>query len=476
MTREIRYWIRSLLRKFRRFERRELHELHRWIERTDNLIHVSILLFVPLLIGLVTFLSNTVQQISFLLFPPLAAGTYTLFADPEGRYASPWKFVAGLTVGALSGWFALELTGVVPPVPETVILPSSTVEVSASGATLSVFLTGAITWLFDLEEPAAFSTALLVLVTGTSQLAYVVSVAASSAIVAVAFVVWRREFYERRADFLYGTVQSDDHVLVPMRGDQPGMTGVFAARLAGAHEAGKVVLLGTPSVDSGTAEHEADGVATEAGNGDVEQAAAVLESHANRIRDAIGVPCEVVIATVENPDNSQYVLETARETNCDLIVTPYEEHDGRLTPFIRKLFRSNVDVVTVRLSGDRPNWKRVLVPVRRPGDVAHAMVDFALRLAGLDGVVATCHCISSEDNRRQAESILADLVETFEGPIETRVAKTPIEEFLAETSGNYDLTVIGASTDRTTASRFISPPTFQRIREINSDVAIVHRG
>lgn len=46
-----------------------------------------------------------------MLFPPLASGTYTLFADPEGRYADPWTFVAGMAAGALCGWFALVLAG-----------------------------------------------------------------------------------------------------------------------------------------------------------------------------------------------------------------------------------------------------------------------------------------------------------------------------------------------------------------------------
>jgi uncharacterized RDD family membrane protein YckC len=64
---------------------------------------VSVLLFVPLPVALVAVLSNAFGGLSFLLFPPLAAGAYTLFAGPEGRYASPTRFVAGLTVGAVCG-------------------------------------------------------------------------------------------------------------------------------------------------------------------------------------------------------------------------------------------------------------------------------------------------------------------------------------------------------------------------------------
>lgn len=442
------------------------------METTDNLIHVSILLFVPLLIGLVTLLSNSIQQISFLLFPPLAAGTYTLFADPEGRYASPWKFVAGLTVGALCGWFAIEATAFLPPItPEHLGQPGN---VTASGAALSVFLTAATTWLFDLEEPAAFSTALLVLVTGTSQLAYVLSVAVSCTFVAGGFVLWRREFYERRADFLFGTIRGDDHVLVPMRGDRAETTAFFAARIAAAHDAGKVILLDA-ATGTGSTNQAGGGLDVETTESHVERSAATLEVYADHIRSTLDVPCDVAVAQVSNPNDPQYVLEAARRTNCDLIVTPYAEANGRLAPFIRRLFRSNIDVVSVRLSGHRTSWTRILVPVRRPGDVAHAMLDFAQRLAGQRGTIAACHCIAREGDRRRAETMLANIVETFEGPIETRVAKAPIEAFLADNAANYDLAFIGASTDRTTASRFISPPTFQRIRDIDCDVAIVHR-
>jgi hypothetical protein len=34
---------------------------------------------------------------------------------------------------------------------------------------------------------------------------------------------------------------------------------------------------------------------------------------------------------------------------------------------------------------------------------------------------------------------------------------------------------MGASTDRSRASRFVSPPTFERIQELDCDVAIVDR-
>ena len=94
--------VRILLTRLRRAERRELREFRRWAETTDRLVHLSVLVFVPLLIGLVTLLSNAVPRLSFLLFPPLASGSYTLFVDPRGKYADPGQFVAGLTIGAPS--------------------------------------------------------------------------------------------------------------------------------------------------------------------------------------------------------------------------------------------------------------------------------------------------------------------------------------------------------------------------------------
>ena len=71
--------------------------------------------------------------------------------------------------------------------------------------------------------------------------------------------------------------------------------------------------------------------------------------------------------------------------------------------------------------------------------------------------------------------MLEDLVETFEGNLETRVARAKIEDFLEENAPGYDIVFIGASRDRSAASRLISPPTFERIQDIEVDVAIVDR-
>lgn len=475
----------DLLRRLRRIERREVKELRRWIEDTENLIHVSVLFFVPLLIGIVTFFSNAIPQISFLLFPPLAAGTYQLFANPEGKYSSPVKFVGGLTLGAFSGWLAFEIAR-----RFVYGIPQGTLQVHAGAAALAVFLTGVITWAIDLEEPAAFSTALLVLLAETDtvttiigvelsgKLTFLVNIAFSSTIVALGFVAWRHQFYEQRAEFLYQTTQQDDHVLVPVRGDNASTVAQFGAQLAGAHDAGKVVLMAI-SEDVMTHPSRTDG-GSAAGEGErISEAAQALadrlEQQAAEIETRVGVPCEVLVADAGKND-SRTVLQAADSAGCDLIVTPYEEEHGRLSPFVRGLFASDYDVIAVRATSGRTRWRRIMVPVRRPGDLAHAMLDFAQRLAGQSGQVAVCHCIDTERERRRAEGMLANLAETFERAFETRVASERIEDFLSSNADHYDLTILGSSTERSAASRFISPPTFHRLQDVNCDIAIVHRG
>ncbi|WP_327051103.1 HPP family protein [Halomicrococcus gelatinilyticus] len=491
---------RQWLRRARRAERRELREFVVWLEHTRNLVHLSVLLFVPILIAIVTVISNNVNVFPFVLFPPLASGTFTLFADPEGKYASPLTFVAGLTVGALCGtaaiWVAAYTTLQNP-------LQAETLAVSPVTAALAVFLTGAATWAFDLEQPSAFSTALLALIApeftspvsvGHFLLQYTGSVFVASSVVAVAFDFWRREFYEQRNRYLYRSTQGDDRVLVPMRGEDAEATAMFGAKLAAAHDTGKVVLVDvvdqdaieaaaetlaaagdtdTDVVDAETADLDAEAAETQA----ADTAAERLERQANRIRTQVGVRCEVVVAS-DGSDPAGTVLDTADETNCDLVVAPYEEHRGALSGFVRSLFQGDVDAIAYRPAPDsdpRRRWRHVLVPVRRAGDTAHAMIDFARRLTGRTGSVGVCNCIQRESDRRDAESMLADLVEAFEGTFETRVARADITRFLAANDDHYDLFLIGASTDRSAASRFVSPPTFERLQELDADVAIVHR-
>jgi nucleotide-binding universal stress UspA family protein len=448
----------AVARRLRRFERRELAAFGRWIQHTGNLLHLTVLVAVPLLIGVVTFVSNALAELSFLLFPPLASGAYTLFSDPEGRYASPRKFVVGLVVGALCGWAALGLSA-----------PVTVASVSPVSAALSIFLTGAATWALDVEEPAAFSTALLVLVTDdASPEAYVTSVAVFGALVALVFSVWRTRFYERRAQYLYDTAQGDDHVLVPMRGDPEAAetTALFGATLAAAHDAGKVVLLSV-------LEEDADGDAAPTLDDAATETAARLEDTARTVRTRAGVPCEVVVARGAPVPTT---METAANTNCDLVVTPYEEDRGLLSPYVRGVFDSGLDAVAFRSTTGARRWRRILVTVARPGDTAHAMLDFAARLAGKSGNLSVCTCIDAEVERRRAESRLANLAETVDADVETRVARSNVTDFIGANAGAYDLLVVGSSGDRSRASRFVSPPTFERLHDVECDVAIVDRG
>ncbi|WP_436925694.1 HPP family protein [Halosimplex amylolyticum] len=525
-------WLFATLARLRRLERREVRAFRRWVERTSNLVHLSIIVVAPLLVAVVTTLFNSFSSLTFLLFPPLASGTYTLFADPEGRYASPTRFVAGLTVGALCGWAALVLAS-------TLGLAGGpgNLSVGAFEAAVAVFLVGSTTWALDVEVPSAYSAALLgLLVRPGNEPVFALTVLVASSVVALVFVVWREQFYERRAQFLYESTRGDDHVLVPMRGENPDATAMLGARLAAAHDAGKVVLLdvvddaavasaerdliddgrrvdrrattdggaegdpidgsavdgsaaGDSTADGDAGDRDtADGDAGDRDGGDsspadgddlaaeraVAEAATHLEARADEIETRVGVPCQVVVA-VGGGSPAATVLQTAREANCDLVAAAYEQRHGALSPYLHDLFRGDVDVVVHRSSAGRTRWKRVMVPVRRASDVAHSMIDFASRLVGRSGRVSVCSCVSGERERRRAEDMLADLVEAFDGGYETRVATQPIERYLAENADQFDLVFMGASTDRSAASRLVSPPTFERIEDLDADVAIVDR-
>ncbi|MEF8883418.1 MAG: HPP family protein [Halapricum sp.] len=526
--------LHQLRSRLSRLERREIHAFRRWIENTRNLLHLSILVALPLLLGIVTALANAVDTLPYLLFPPLASGSYTLFANPESRYASPRRFVGGLTAGAISGWVAL-----VVATRYWYRAQPGTFEVDPVAIALGLFLTGAITWALDIEEASAFSTALLVHVTGTTQITYVASVAVSSALVAGAFVLWRETVYEQRARFIYESTKGDDNVLVPTRGRQAEATAMLGARLAADHDAGKVVLLDVVEDDDVAAEKQSlleakspeegdrevpaievphadpEGVhpsdihqdwsafertAPDHGSddvdvGDVSQNWAVydetelqelareravaasvteLEARADRIETVVGVPCEVVVAA-GGGSRARTIVQAAEESSCDLITVPYETEDGRLAPHVRDLFRGPVDVLVHRSYDGRTRWSRVMVPVRKAGDVAHSMIDFATRLAGDVGAVSVCHCIDAEQDRRPAEEMLANLAETASGSVETRVARDRIESFLKSNAAQYDLVVLGSSQERSAASRFISRPTFERVDDLETDVAIVDR-
>jgi len=480
----------ALFSRLRRLARRELHAFRRWLETTENLLHLSVLVLLPIIIGGVTLLSNAIDALSFLLFPPLAAGAYTLFAQPEGRYASPTRFVSGLLVGALSGWMALWVSTTLLGVTAT-----GTLVVTAPGAALSVFFTTATTWLLDVEEPAAYSTALLALLVPPATMpAFVASVALSTLVVAGVFVVWRDRFYEQRARILYESTKGDDHVLVPMSGPNPHSTAMLGARIAAAHDAGKVVLLDvvtdedaaaskvaaldrgeTLATDGGTRTGSGDSGADDPERAAVAETAKVLEQRAETIEAEVGVPCEVIVA-VDGTNRAATITRAASRANCDLIAVSYQTSRGMLAPHIRRLFKSEFDVLVHRsATPERTRWRRVLVPVRGASDVAHSMVDFALRLVGEGGSVGVSHCVGDAGDHRRAEGMLANVVEPFDGPIETRVSRQSIEAYLASAAREYDLVFMGASRDRSAASRLISPPTFERIDDLETDVAIVDR-
>ncbi len=474
--------------RLRRTRRRETKEFRRWLETSANLRRLTALIALPLLIAGITALSDRVSTLSFLLYPPLASGTYTLFSDPNGRYASPRNFVGSLGTGAVCGWFSVYFS-------ETVLHISKIQPLHAHPITagLAVFLTLVATWALSFELPAAFSTALLAVVVGVHQPTYVLSVILSSLIVVSIFSVWHTEVYQKRSRYLYQSTNGDDHVLVPMRGEYAEGAALFAAKLASAHDAGKVVLMDIVDenaiVGANEDTDEPNGTATHSRRTDdtaekqaVDAVATSLERQAQRIRTRMGVACEVIVAG-NDETRPRTILQTAQEENCDLIVVPYEEQHGSLSPFIRKLFRGRIDAIVYRpgpssetAEDARFDWKRILVPVQRAGDTAHAMVDFAHRLARKTGTVSVCTCIERESQRRSAESSLADLVEAFPGSFETRISRHGILEFLIANDSHYDLIIIGASTDRSAASRFISPPTFERLHEVECDVAIVHRG
>jgi len=452
---------------------------------TENVFHLSALVIVPLLIGVITWVSNVSTAVSFLVYPPLASGTYTLFADPGGRYSSARRFVGGMTVGAFSGWLALEASA-----QFWYSVPPAQFQVHTGAAALGIFLTGALTWVLGLEEPTAFSSALLVLVTGSEQLTYVVGIAVSSLLVAGVFVLWRREFYHERDRFLFQSAREHSRVLVPVRGTDPEPFVLFAARLAAARETGTVVLLDTvtpAAIAEAASELDLDTVgstvAVESAAEDSSRAAEEaitderldrLEALQRRIEAVVDVPCEFVVA-VEDGGTAETVHRTAETAACDLIVAPYETDDGAPTRFVRDVLYGDTDAVVFRSSTDRTEWPRVLTVVSSPGELANTMLDFARRLAGDAGTISACTCISRDRDRRTAEIMLENIVETVGTSIETRIAHGSLEDFVRRNAAHYDLTVVGASDDPSVTSWVVSPPTFEHVDDAECDLAVVHR-
>lgn len=169
------------------------------------------------------------------------------------------------------------------------------------------------------------------------------------------------------------------------------------------------------------------------------------------------------------------VREVAHDTDCDLIAASYEERYGGLSPGVHDLFECELDVLVHRSAGGQTDWDDALVPVRRDSDLAHSMLELASRLIPENGQLSAASCVSSNRERRRAEEMLANLVETVGRMVETRVSTAAVETFLDRNVSAFDVVVIGASTDRSGASRLVSPPTFERLDELDADVIIVDR-
>jgi nucleotide-binding universal stress UspA family protein len=283
-------------------------------------------------------------------------------------------------------------------------------------------------------------------------------------------------------------------VLVPWRGDYPLATAHLGAALTAGNEGSKVVLLGTVDEDAvaeadvpaaavrrtlsdgGTVTGGDEAAAPATDEGSTALSATRLERVARDLQSRYDVPTEVVL--VSGPDGQATagtVLDVVGDTNCDLVVTGYETADGALTRFVGDLFRSETDVLVHRSVDGRTDWRDVLVPVRKAGEVAHRMIEFATRLARDGGRVSVVHCIGSARERSGASRMLSNLVETVGREVETHIAALPIETYLARVAGEYGLVVVGSSGDRSTASRLLSRPTFERLESVDCDVAILDR-
>lgn len=473
-------------RRFRRAVRYHVLEtLRQRISSTDRLLHLMIVFVVPVLLAGLTWLSNAIDVLPFVIYPPLAAGTYTLFADPESRYAEPKRFVGGMTLGAFSGWASLAVL-----TRFWYAVPPGYLEVHAGATALAIALTAVLTWGLDLEVPTAFSAALLALIAGTN-VTYVLAIALSSSIVAVVFLVWYERIYEHRAEFLYHTITSDDRVLVPVRGlPTDEETALFGALLAAAHEAGKVVLYrasprmelpepslgvtGTGSPTPGTGEPATEDIEA-VGPWTETPEINVLERVRAAVAETVDVPCELAVEPGDPADASR-AIEAAHTLQCDLVVTSHEGELAEPTPYLGRLFAGDVDAIGFHPTTVTTSWSRVLVLVRGPGPTARAMVDFATRIAATPERVSVAHTVEGTERRREAETMLAELVDSFESDIETRVATGPVGEFLERNAAYFDVVFIGSSTDRSVASRILTPPTFQDIETTEADIALVHLG
>lgn len=360
-------------------------------------LRIPVLIAVPLVIAGVTVLANASDVVPFLLFPPLAAGTYVLFRRPER--AAPGQFVVGITAGAASGWLAVLVAGGTDP----------GLRVSPVGAALSLFLAAVVTIVIGVDEPMAFSTALLVLVTGATGAVYFLSVAATSLLVAGLFVLYRDRVYEPGGRYLHRSRRGET-VLVALWNDDA--VAHFGARLAGN---GRVVLLAPAG-------------------GSTANVAERTERLAARLKDRYGVGCEVVV--VPAGDRTERLSTAAVDLGADLVVVPVD-----LAPLdeFERLISGTVDVVGLHSPSNRSQWRRALVGC--PRSVAPRINELASRGA---------------DTSRAFRGDSSDPEDTVA---------------LFEASEDYDLLVVDAETGRSVLSGR-SAPTRPDLDAV-ADVAVV---
>lgn len=414
--------------------------LHAWVYDATTLIRLSVLVVVPLVMAVVTWLSNISDLVAFLLFPPLAAGTYSLIVDP--RDASPRLFVGGITTGALSGWAAVIVT-------ESMTGAAVAGAVPPAGAAMSVLFAGLTSWMFRLEEPAAFSTALLVLVTGTSEVVYVGGMIASTLMVAGGFLVYRDQVYAPGVEYLYHTIGQAHSVVVPVTDATGTARAHFAAQLAaGAGSRGRIVLL-----------NAAEEAPSETGRETATEVARELEVRYDVDTD--------VVVTSRDPAAAE-IATVAQDTTSDLIVAPFDpETPEDFLPFVR----APVDVIGLKTVPDRRSWARILVGISGREQTDRTLVEIADRI-GTE--LSLYHYSKPGGRRRERERLLADLLETTTATTDTRIGDTPPDQFFPHAAAGYNLLAVGASMDRRAVSRTVVPPRFYTV-DADCDIAVVNR-
>jgi len=196
------------------------------------------------------------------------------------------------------------------------------------------------------------------------------------------------------------------------------------------------------------------------------------------VEETMDLPCEMVV-TRGDRDDPQVAIRTARRVNCDLIVSSCPRSQGgdlELSAYVNGLMRGSIDTIAFYSAERQTSWSRILVMVRGRGEIPHAMLDFAQRLAPRTRTITLCTCIDDSSERQWADHLLNDLANSFSAQFETRVSYNTVPEYLEATSARYDLALIGASTGRSTASRFVTPPTVEQLEPVECDLAVVHRG